>query len=322
VSFNNFRQHSLTIGNRHESVRTVKRLLRDKLGNSFKDDGTNQYTPDVAGAISALQQKHGLPVTGQIGQNEYWLLAKNTVGVRLDQLSGNNQTLNKVLHGGVLGSALAKSNSFSSYKREDFDVGYITINRDYFVDFSFNERPTCRRFAEDRTKKILNDNSGSLATNVHRAIFSVQALNSYPTVKTKIKFEGGVKIEGGISGGSGKVEGKVGGAIELKGSYEREYDSPDVLLRDLQLNNEIIRANTVRAIWDHTISVPNPDPNISDVVKTLRETPASDAKSMALSFVNEAAKRANEIAREIYEESGNKSVPPQFSGWIRGDIIF
>ena len=109
MTFHNSQQYNLNIGSRNNVVRVVKQLLHSKPDNSYKTDGTNEYTPQLASAVSDLQRRHRLPVTGIIGQAEYWALGKNELRLKLQNLAFGDSTLSNLLRGGVLGNALTEN---------------------------------------------------------------------------------------------------------------------------------------------------------------------------------------------------------------------
>lgn len=86
MTLHNSQQYRLNIGSRNNMVRVVKQLLHSKPDNSYKTDGTNEYTSQLTNAVSELQRLHRLPVTGIIGQAEYWALGKNVSEIRLQHL--------------------------------------------------------------------------------------------------------------------------------------------------------------------------------------------------------------------------------------------
>lgn len=320
MALHNSQQYILTVGSHNDAVRVVKQLLHSKSDNSYRTDGTNEYNSQLANAVSELQRKHRLPVTGIMGQAEYWALGKNVLDVRLQQLATGDRALGNLLRGGILGNALAESSTLAESRQ---DINTITITSDHWAEYKFGDGLTIIRYVLPETKTLLNANTGSLATNVIRAISSVSALNEFPAKSTKMGLVGSVTFQGSIGiEKKGAPTGSVGGAIEIGGSYEAEYDSADGILRELRKANEAIRTNLYFSIKNHKIAVPNNDPLIPDVMKPLGEVPVNDADNMALAFVIRAAERANKIAREMYREANNnKSIPSQFSKWMQ-DIIF
>lgn len=320
MALHNSQQYKLSVGSRNDAVRVVKQLLHSKTDNPYKSDGTNKYTSQLASAVSELQRQHRLPVTGNIGQAEYWALGQNVLDVRLHQLATNDRTLSNLLRGGILGNAFAESATLAEGSQ---DIDSITVTGDHWVDWSFDNGRTVRSYVLPETKEILNANQGSLATNVIRAIKAVNALKEFPTAKTKMGLAGSITLQGSIGiDKKGAPTGNVGAGVEVGGSYEKEYDSTDGILRELRNVNEAIRINTARAISGHNIAVPNADPKIADVMKPLGEVPATNATNLAVSLVDRAAERANEIAQNEYRKWSTKAVPSEFNNWLTGIKVF
>lgn len=320
MTLHNYKQYKLTVGSRNDAVRVVKQLLHSKSDNSYRTDGTNEYNSQLASAVSELQRKHRLPVTGIMGQAEYWALGKDVLEVRIQQLATGDQTLGNLLRGGILGNAFAESSTLADGSQ---DIDSITVTGDHWVDWSFDDGRTARSYVLPETKETLNANQGSLATNVIRAIKAVNALKEFPTAKTKMGLAGSITLQGSVGiEKKGAPTGTAGGAIQVGGSYEKEYDSTDGILRELRNVNEAIRINTARAIAGHNIAVPNADPKIADVMKPLGDVPASNASNMAVSFVDRAAELANEIAQNEYRKWTKKSVPQEFNNWLTGIKVF
>ena len=325
MSFENYQKYHLSLGTNGETVRIVKQLLHSKSDNSYRDDGNNQYTTKLASAVRELQSRNPLPITGNVGQSEYWLLGKNVPDIRLQHLSKNDRALNNVLRGGILGNTLLESST--SIESTSLSEGVehkpsITMTGDYWVDYDLDGR-TIRNYASPPTELLLNANAGVLATNVLRAIIACNALLEFPTVSTKNGYALSVTFEGSVSmlptGGAGSVGIKLLGGV----SYDTTYDSTDGILRALRIANENIRINEVMEISSHTFAVPNSDRTIPDALKPLGEIPDFDGKSMALSFVTISAESANKFARQIYVNTNKKkTVPSVFYNYATGDIIF
>ena len=164
---------------------------------------------------------------------------------------------------------------------------------------------------------------GSVATNVLRAISSVDSLIEFPAVKTRTGWAGSVTLQGSVGiDKTAAPTGSAGGALNYTYKSEIDYDSTDGILRDLRKINEAIRINTARAISVYNIAVPNADPQIADAMKPLGEIPTDGDSSMAVGLVSRAAQRANEVAQNEYTKWSKRSVPSEFYNFLTGVKVF
>lgn len=232
--------------------------------------------------------------------------------------------LNNLLRGGVLGNALAKTSALAEGGQT---IDSIMVTGDHWIDWTVSNDKTSRNvrtFVSSETKDLLNANMGALATNVIRAITAVNSLKEFPEKSTTMGLTGSVTLQGSATMNATGTGGTVGGSIQMGGSYSATYDSTDGVMRALREANEAIRINTSRAISGYSIAVPNADAKIPDVMKALGDVPADDANNLALSLVNRAAERANQIAQDVYRKNAppGKTIPSEFNNWLTGVKVF
>ncbi len=164
-------------------------------------------------------------------------------------------------------------------------------------------------------KAKLDAAASKMATNIFNAMVDVHALGNSPIDRSTVTVGGGISVEGESVPGTKKNPSTIrpsGGSLEGSMGKSTEYAEVDPILRNLQTENDALRAEVVGAMSDEIVSQPEKNKEPSQV--RAGEAKAVNAPDLASSFGLAVQRVANEQARAFYSRSfpERKKVPERF----------